>query len=241
MALTPAERQAKYRRRRAENEADANSTMVAVQTALINGGSSPLGLLVQRSAETIFVREDWQLFLSPQTLGQKAGCPQDRLRRMALKELADNALDAGSESVTVEEIDENTFAVADAGPGLSRSEIESFFAVSRPMTTSKLWRAPTRGTLGNGLRVVTGAAHASGGTLIVESRGERHEITIDTTTGKAVLTTSSSSVDVGLKATISFGSSLPPDDKTMCWAEAPDTRRHGLLCWPGNFADHNCG
>ena len=44
----------------------------------------------------MFTREDWTLFRSLQTLGQKAGVPRNRLARLVFKELADNALDAGA-------------------------------------------------------------------------------------------------------------------------------------------------
>jgi hypothetical protein len=38
-------------------------------------------------------RHDWALFRSIEGLQQKAGVPADKLRRLVLKELADNALD----------------------------------------------------------------------------------------------------------------------------------------------------
>jgi hypothetical protein len=41
------------------------------------------------------------------------------------------------------------------------------------MVSSKLLRLPTRGALGNGLRVVAGAVLASGGSLIVTTRNRR--------------------------------------------------------------------
>src|SRR5215218_4710887 len=104
--------------------------------------------------EVEFVRADWALYLHPDRLPQKAGCPADRLRAMILKELADNALDAGAD-VTVEQIDPDTWVVTDDGPGLPREQIVRLFAVNRPMISSKLLRRPSRGAIGNGLRVVT--------------------------------------------------------------------------------------
>ena len=44
-------------------------------------------------------------------------------------------------------------------------QVVRLFAVNRPMTSTKLVRRPTRGAIGNGLRVVTGGVLASGGTL----------------------------------------------------------------------------
>jgi hypothetical protein len=40
-------------------------------------------------------RPDWTLFRTIEGLAQKAGVPPRALRRLALKELADNALDSG--------------------------------------------------------------------------------------------------------------------------------------------------
>lgn len=49
----------------------------------------------------LFQRSDWTLFRSLDTLGQRAGVPRNRLGAIVAKELADNALDAGSEVVRV--------------------------------------------------------------------------------------------------------------------------------------------
>jgi hypothetical protein len=43
-----------------------------------------------------FERADWTSFRTVEGLQQKAGVAQDRLRRLVLKELADNALDTGT-------------------------------------------------------------------------------------------------------------------------------------------------
>ncbi len=128
---------------------------------------------IKAAREIEFVRANWALFLHPDRLPQKAGCPRDRLQAMILKELADNPLDAGVD-VRVDQIDPNTWAVTDDGSGLDRGQIVRLFAVNRPMTSTKLVRRPTRGAIGNGLRVVTGGVLASGGRLTVESRGGRY-------------------------------------------------------------------
>jgi hypothetical protein len=94
--------------------------------------------------EIEFIRADWALFLHPDRLPQKAGCPRDRLRAMILKEVVDNALDAGAEAV-LDQIDPDTWAVIDDGPGLDREQVVRLFAVNRPMTSTKLVRRPTRG------------------------------------------------------------------------------------------------
>ncbi len=40
----------------------------------------------------LFVREDWTLFRNLNTLGQKAGASVEKLPRLIVKELVDNAL-----------------------------------------------------------------------------------------------------------------------------------------------------
>src|SRR5215217_2261645 len=44
-----------------------------------------------------FEHEDWTAFRTVEGLQRKAGVPKQRLRRLVLKELCDNALDAGAE------------------------------------------------------------------------------------------------------------------------------------------------
>lgn len=50
----------------------------------------------ERAADLMFRREDWHLFIDPQNLPQKAGCHPNDLMKLVLKELVDNALDAGA-------------------------------------------------------------------------------------------------------------------------------------------------
>jgi hypothetical protein len=119
-------------------------------------------------------RHDWALFRNIDGLQQKAGVPAARLRRLVLKELADNALDAGSQ-IHTGFLEANTFFIEDDGPGLDGGpkEIASLFSIRRPMRSTKLLRLPQRGALGNGLRVVAGAVLASDGSLVVITRNLR--------------------------------------------------------------------
>ncbi|MGE5361445.1 MAG: ATP-binding protein [Bacteroidales bacterium] len=129
-----------------------------------------------QSPGDLFEREDWTLFRSLTTLGQKAGVPSARLPRLVAKELADNALDA-SGSCRVELLDGNGFWVEDDGDGIPGDDqaVASLFSISCPLASSKILRRPSRGALGNGLRVVTGAILASAGTLHVSTRGRTLE------------------------------------------------------------------
>jgi hypothetical protein len=125
----------------------------------------------------LLTREDWTLFRNIETLGQKAGVPPARLPHLVVKELVDNALDVGA-TCSSGRLPDGGFFVEDDGPGLpgDDGEVAALFSVRRPLCSSKLIRLPTRGALGNGLRVVAGAVLASGGTLAVRTCGRRLEL-----------------------------------------------------------------
>jgi hypothetical protein len=131
----------------------------------------------QRQSPIVYERDDWQLFIDPATLPQKAGCQPDDLPALVLKELVDNALDAGAR-VTLDH-DGAQWIVSDDGPGIGPQQVPELFAVNRPLRSSKLKRLPTRGMLGNGLRVVMAWARE----LTVETRGVRLTLALDDATG----------------------------------------------------------
>jgi hypothetical protein len=131
---------------------------------------------------------DWRLFIDPHTLPQKAGCEANQIGRAILKELVDNALDPEAGNVTVEG-DVYHAIVRDTGPGIDPAQITSLFAVNRPLLSSKLKRLPTRGMLGNGLRVVMGAITALHGKIAVTTRGIRYELATNTATGDTEIIT----------------------------------------------------
>jgi hypothetical protein len=92
---------------------------------------------------------------------------------MVMKELFDNACDAaGAGEIRVSG---GWLTVSDDGPGIpgTDDEIAALFSPGRPLRSSKLLRRPTRGAMGNGLRVVVGAALATGGMLLVDTCGRR--------------------------------------------------------------------
>jgi hypothetical protein len=119
-----------------------------------------------------FEREDWTSFRTIEGLQQKAGVPKGKLIALVLKELTDNGLDTDAR-VRVGEIKGGGYFVEDDGPGIEHDSIARLFSVRRPMISTKLMRLPTRGALGNGLRVVAGAVLASGGSLITVTRNRR--------------------------------------------------------------------
>ncbi len=166
-----------------------------------------------------FVRTDASLFLHPDRLSQKAGAPKHLLRRMAIKELVDNALDAAPKAILTM-VDADTFIVEDNGAGIDPAKVPTMFSVTRPMMSTKLIRRPTRGMVGNGNRVVAGSAFASGGGLIVESHGVRQELSFDRQSGETVVVSRADSEIVeGTRITIRFGAALPRDEHATVWGD----------------------
>src|SRR5215472_9839604 len=168
-----------------------------------------------------FEREDWALFRTVEGLQQKAGVERSKLRRLALKELADNALDEGGQVRIGELPNGRGYFVEDDGKGIdgTPAEIARLFSISRPLVSTKLLRLPQRGALGNGLRVVAGAVLASGGTLKVVTRNRRIELQPQYDGTTRVLRTTEVDFPTGTRIEISFGSALPADPQTLRWAE----------------------
>ncbi len=164
----------------------------------------------RRRAAILFARDDWQLFLDPETLPQKAGCQPAMLRRIILRELVDNALDAGA-NVTLDQ-DGDGWIVSDDGPGIAPADVTHLLAVNRPLLSSKRRRLPLRGMLGNGLRVVMGGVAASGGRIMVQTRGHRCSLAVDHASGltQVLDDTKLDAPRSGLTVRLAFGPHLPP-------------------------------
>ncbi|CAI8949260.1 HATPase_c domain-containing protein [Brevibacillus sp. IT-7CA2] len=161
------------------------------------------------------VREDWKLFRNIETLCQKAGVHRQFIPLLVVKELVDNALDATGDC-QLELVDSNSFIVADDGPGIDPEWIQEYFSINRPMISSKLLRLPSRGALGNGLRVVTGAVIATGGSLTVTSRGSTYRILPqDDGTSKAEFIGSND--QKGTSILVKLG--MPVDEDTLHWGK----------------------
>jgi signal transduction histidine kinase len=166
-------------------------------------------------------RPDWTLFRSLETLGQKAGVPPSKLRRLCLKELGDNALDASPTGhVSIDEFRPGYYWICDDGPGIpgTPEEIARLFRIDRGLVSSKLWRRPQRGALGNGLRVVAGALISSGGgSLVVFTRGQRLTITPNEDGGVS-WDVEPHEHPTGTIVRVSFGPLLPQDPDALLWA-----------------------
>ena len=97
------------------------------------------------------------------------------------------------------------------------------------MISTKLLRLPTRGALGNGLRVVVGAVLASEGSLVVTTRNRRLVLAPNPRDGSTTVV-EDTEVDhpVGTRVEIGFGPALPRDENTLQWAnEAIRMAAHG--------------
>lgn len=157
----------------------------------------------------LFRREDWELFTKKDTLAQKAGVPQTSLLKLAVKELTDNALDVTEENggdvsgVSLGFIPGGIF-ICDDGPGFDRDGLMEAFSFNRPLVSSKLLRLPTRGAMGNGLRVVSGAIVAFGGELIVHTRGRRYALLPKRDDGTTIITEESPSSYSGTRIEATF-------------------------------------
>jgi hypothetical protein len=77
----------------------AMSTIIKPRSAdFEESGAELAGSLPSQNSQNLkFEREDWTSFRTVEGLQQKAGVAKDKLRRLAIKELADNGLDEGGE------------------------------------------------------------------------------------------------------------------------------------------------
>jgi hypothetical protein len=190
----------------------------------------------------MFQREDWTLFRNLTTLGQKAGVRQDRLPSLVAKEIVDNALDA-SGSCQIGPYPRghgNGFWVEDRGKGIGDAddaEVASMFSIGRPLTSSKLLRLPTRGALGNGLRVVAGAVLASGGSLIVSTRGRTLRL-VPQDDGTTRVDGVTPYAKGGTRIEVRFGHSLTMRQGTLGWAMEAITLAGGGPKYGGKTSPH---
>ena len=85
-----------------------------------------------------FERPDWSLFRTVEGLQQKAGVEKSKLRRLVLKELADNGLDENAKVRIGELGNDGGYFVEDDGRGIDGTpeEIAERFSIARPFRPS---------------------------------------------------------------------------------------------------------
>jgi hypothetical protein len=173
-----------------------------------------------------FEVEDWTSFRTLEGLQRKAGVAKEHLPMLVMKELADNALDElmdAPESEVEIGCADGRYFVRDYGRGMGAPEdVAKLFSIKRPLISTKLLRLPTRGALGNGLRVVAGAVLATGGSLFVTTRNCRIELRPERDGSTTILSEQRVDFPIGNKVEIGFGSTFPigsVDDANLFWAK----------------------
>ncbi|MEM7729049.1 MAG: hypothetical protein AAF311_07205 [Pseudomonadota bacterium] len=186
-------------------------------------------------------RPQWRDFLAISGLTRRAGCSESSLALVAVKEMVDNALDASPTGIGAG-VQGRTVTVYDNGPGLSREQVLNIFAVNRPTLSSKRWRLARRGALGNGVRVILGVVHVSGGSLRISSRGTFYDIAVDPTSGETILLAEGpSETSTGLQVEITFGAGVGFDraeieDHLLFCQVAPGSAYGGKKAVPDWFS-----
>jgi hypothetical protein len=171
------------------------------------------------AASGCYEREDRTLFRTVSGISQMSGVPPGRLRRLIAKELADNGLDTGGDC-RVGELPGGGFFVEDDGPGIpgAPEEIARLFSFGRPFVSSKLKRLPTRGAMGNGLRILAGAVFTSNGTLRVITRGRVLDLKPQMT-GETLVEWQPCEDTTGTGIEVHLGEAIPEDSDSLRWAE----------------------
>jgi hypothetical protein len=180
-----------------------------------------------------FERADWSLFRTVEGLQHRAGVAKADLPKLVMKELVDNGLDEGEDTtVSFGGLPSGAYFVTDDGRGIDGTpeDVARLFSISRPMVSTKLLRLPTRGALGNGLRVVAGAVLASEGSLVVITRAQRIALRPerDGTTTVVSAEPVAHANPLGTRIEIAFGPALPCNGDIFSWARlACDLAGHG--------------
>ena len=102
-----------------------------------------------------------------------------------VKELVDNALDACEEAEVAPEItitvNDDGVTIADNGPGIPTSTIDSVLDFSIRVSSREAYVAPDRGAQGNALKTILAmpfVLDGEKGTVLIEAGAVRHEITM---------------------------------------------------------------
>lgn len=129
-------------------------------------------------------------YFDPKDLQAQTGRPVSAFGEVVLKELIDNALDACESSgidpvihIGVATVDDRLMlCVSDNGAGISEQVINSILDFSTRTSDKSAYKSPTRGAQGNAFKTIIGIPHAlGGGSVVIESKGTRYEITATAT------------------------------------------------------------
>jgi len=163
-------------------------------------------------------RPDTTLFTSLDGLSKQTGERIDRIRRLMLKELVDNALDEADAvsrpgQATVGKNGDDVYVVSDQGEGIAGSpdDLAALFTVHRPMISTKYLRRPERGALGTGLRIVVGSVVAAGGSIEIVTRGKRLLLRPRRVGPTEIVNVTDTPAAIGTTLTITLGPAIPYD------------------------------
>ena len=122
-------------------------------------------------------------YFSAKELAMQIGGDVDAWPLILVKELVDNSLDAcephGPPIIQVT-IDQDGFTVTDNGPGLPDEVLDGSLDYSQRISTKAAYVSPTRGRLGNALKVLWAAPYVAHG-------AERTTITVDTPRARHII------------------------------------------------------
>ena len=191
-----------------------------------DGSTAPSAVSLNRPIFQIHKPDTVDLASLP-GLTRMSGEPASRLRRLIIRELVDNALDACdaagmSGHVTLEKRDLDTYIITDEGRGLdgSPADLAALFAIHRPMVSTKYRRLPQRGALGAGLRIVVGCVVVSRGTIEVITRG-KHVVLRPRRVGETEIVSISDVADtIGTTLIVTLDPTIPYDELDTMWAAA---------------------
>jgi DNA topoisomerase VI subunit B len=128
-------------------------------------------------------------YFSVPELQTLTGQPRQRFVSVVIKELLDNAIDAGETAgvapvVHVSWVPDPTTGLAqltitDNGAGMPRDLVHRIFNFATRTSDKAVYRSPTRGAQGNALKTVLGIPYALGvrGPLVIDAQGRHHVIT----------------------------------------------------------------
>lgn len=123
-------------------------------------------------------------YFTAKELQQQIGLDPEYWPLAILRELIDNALDACEESCVLPVIDistaNDTIIVRDNGPGIPPETIARSLDYLVRVSNKAYYVSPTRGAMGNALKVVWAAPFVAtgSGAIEIETRGERHTVTV---------------------------------------------------------------
>lgn len=191
-------------------------------------------------------------FFSEKELEMQMGAGRDRWLPMLLKELVDNALDAcegaGGTPVITVALEDDAFTVTDNGHGIPPDTVAISLDYLTRTSSNNLYISPSRGQLGNALKVLYAAGYVvhDSGHVTITARGITHEITVgfDQIGGQPTLdhTTTPAGDTCGTTVRVAWPDALKdlrfppegPDVETLVWRYSLCNPHATITAtWPG--------